>query len=488
MRLKRFFIVFVTMLPALPSLAQDCNPASLATAGPCTIQEIVTHFHNQVLRDSDVDIAEIEKASDEAVATTIDKAEEEVKDANRATTPPESFAARLHNSYEDFLNPLAFAINKIEESDDGQALTVRFNPWRSPGLEAGLTATIARPTLFSEVQKNIAEEKRAEVTKKVEDALGDFEDITLAFSYSLFETKECTLANLGHCRGRNPKIYRDLLSDVLANGALKDVFLMATETSADFDTENAKLLPFYDTRLSAAGTRQEEVYNLAKNVGTLGGTDSVTSLKVLNDAGIDNLATLIDNQPQLAGTLTYHHREDFTGPPEMSATLEYQRGLHNLNSLKGDQPTFSSLLATDLKKFSMARAGKVVLALSYKRVEPYGLATLGDFATDVPFTAVDIKATNEFKLKAQYGWETAMKLTGERTRLDFSADFARRNEGGKRTLNRFVTTATFTLPYGNNMSVPISLKYANRPEDLQQERKRLSVHFGLSYRLPSEMN
>jgi hypothetical protein len=478
------------MLLAPPAFAQNCDPTSLTTAGPCTIQQIVTHFHNQVLRNSDADVAEVAEANDEAVATTMDKAEEEVKDANRATTPPESFAARLHNSYEDFLNPLAFAINKIEESDDGQALTVRFNPFRSPGFEAGLTATIARPTLFSEVQKNIGETKRDEMTKKIEDTLGDFEDVTLAFSYSLVETKECKLEKLGRCWGRNPKIYTGLLSDVLANGALKDVLRAATETSDEFTTENAKLLPFFDTQLSAVGARQEEVYNLAKKVGTLSGTDSVTSLKVLSDAGIDNLATLIDNQPQLAGTLTYHHREDFTGPPELSATLEYQWGLHNLNSLKGDQTTsFSNRLATDLKKFSTARAGKVVLSLSYKRVDPYLIETLGEFAAaDIPFTAIDIKGNDEFKLKAQYGWEMAMKLTGERPRLDFSTDFARRNEGGKRTVNRFVSTATFTMPYGNNMSIPISLKYANRPEDLQQEQKRLSVHFGLSYRLPSEMN
>jgi hypothetical protein len=48
----------------------------------------------------------------------------EVVNANRATTPPDAFARRLHNSYEDFLNLLSFAISDVEESEDGQALVV----------------------------------------------------------------------------------------------------------------------------------------------------------------------------------------------------------------------------------------------------------------------------------------------------------------------------------------------------------------------------
>ena len=69
---------------------------------------------------------------------------------NAATTAPDGFATRIHSSFQDYLNLLAFAINKVDESKDGQSLIIRLNALRSgPSLLAG-TLTLSKPGSISQ--------------------------------------------------------------------------------------------------------------------------------------------------------------------------------------------------------------------------------------------------------------------------------------------------------------------------------------------------
>jgi hypothetical protein len=44
---------------------------------------------------------------------------------------------------------------------------------------------------------------------------------------------------------------------------------------------------------------------------------------------------------------------------------------------------------------------------------------------------------------------------------------------------------TYTQKMSDNVSVPISLVYANRASDLTNVDRKLNVHFGISFKMPS---
>ena len=192
--MKRLAVLLIAVF-AMPLLAQtasqpECDVSSLDKALDCEVGALEGVFARS---------ANAEKAMVSKVANS-----------TRATTPPDAFAARIHNSYQDFLVPLSFAINKVEESDDGQALTVRFNPLRQPPWNAGLTATVSKPSIADSVKSAIDEASRDTTVAAIQKQLGDFDDVTVALSFTRV-TEDCKHVT-DRCFGRNPRTYWNLAS------------------------------------------------------------------------------------------------------------------------------------------------------------------------------------------------------------------------------------------------------------------------------------
>jgi hypothetical protein len=232
------------------------------------------------------------------------------------------------------------------------------------------------------------------------------------------------------------------------------------------------------------------VYQAAKAAGEADAADSTAYLKALGKRHIvENLATLIDNQPQFSVTLSRRDLGQFSGPDESAVSLDLQIGRINLNSIKGNcEKEFAVCLASVLdKKEKLASSGsdKFVLTASYRRFDRYHVIDLGDVEVD-GFMPIDLARASEWKGKLQWGRKLGFQIQNERPRLDISGEYSSRTEASKNTLNRIVATATLTVPYSKGLNFPVSLTYANKPEFLSEQRKDLSVHVGLSYRLPWE--
>jgi|SRR4051794_9061562 hypothetical protein len=101
-----------------------------------------------------------------------------------------------------------------------------------------------------------------------------------------------------------------------------------------------------------------------------------------------------------------------------------------------------------------------------------------------PYEEVD--GTQGTAPRLQWGRLLGTQAAGRNARFDFSADGIQARDDAVRTKNRWVASATLTIPAGDNISIPISLNYANRPEFLTGQTKQLGVHLGLTYRLPFE--
>src|SRR5947209_6128027 len=88
--------VLLTAVIALPLFAADppCDVSTLDKALDCRVDGLERAFHDAALTTND------NNAKNAAVS--------KVANSTRATTPPDAFAARIHNSYQDFLVPLSF--------------------------------------------------------------------------------------------------------------------------------------------------------------------------------------------------------------------------------------------------------------------------------------------------------------------------------------------------------------------------------------------
>ena len=509
--LALFAVSTLTAAAQTITATTECDVTSVetATASNCVINQMAGAFQKRALTEAGITKADAE----EAPKTVLENATtNKVANSNRATTVPDAFAARIHNSYQDFLQPLSFAINKVEESKDGQALILRFNPLRQPPFNVGFTATAAKPTVADAVKKNLADANRDATVAKIEKEFGDFDEITLSGSFTR-TTDKCTSLS-DRCFGRNPEIYWDIISaPVLALAGVASS-RTAFNAGADVNRQAIALVPRADgdrrPRLfsDVDPAARQHLYDLARRAGEADLADTRAYLAAFKAAGLENLATLIDNQPEWALTGSFHDRGAFNGPDETSASFDYQVGLIHLTNIRQklrntacvmdpDKATVgetasetainNSCLTAALKdnQISSNLSGKIVVNVSYTKVNRYRLNDLGDIPAD-GFTPVDLKRISEWKAKGQWGRKLGVAVTDQRPRLDVSVEFHRTASGGARTLNRFVSTATLTVPWSTSASFPVSLSYANKSEFISDARKKLSMHFGLSYRLPWE--
>jgi hypothetical protein len=476
---RKFFIVLMTVLIVTTARAQQ-----LACTDPdtqpdrCTIGEAYEFYRNAALKK--LGIAVIQKETNA-----------EVTNSNRMTTPPDAFASRIHNSYQDFLNLFSFAINKVDESTNGQALTVRFNPIRQGSQLFGLTLTAAKPEISDVVKNALPETGRADLLAKLQDKLADPDDLTLAGSYSL-QTKECTASRPSgdRCYGRSASSYRGILSV-----AVEPIFRAAPDPSAPQAFALKRQIALNFPEVIAANPNQDifavkfsnQLRNQVQSLGEIAAQQTLASKTFFSKQHLDVVASMVDNQPQFTWTGSYRTPGRFGGAKQWAFSAELQVGPDNVNALREECPTPTDTCLQNALAKRLAEGvstDKWVVAATYTRNDAFKLADLG-LGAEVPgFTPVNQKSSYELKVKGQGGRKFGAKVGSEAVRGDLSLEGHRVEKDGARTTNRWIATATITLPLGNNVSIPVSVNYANKAEFLVDQDKKFGAHIGLSYRLP----
>lgn len=434
-----------------------------------------------------------------ALATALgNKAAEDIAKAPSATTAPDGFATRIHNSYQDYLNLLSFAINQVDQSTDGQSLIIRFNPFQSGRNRLGITGTFSKPTVYAPIANAIPESVRDSTVALIKDQQSDLEDATISLAYSL-DTERCSLKGGGRCYGRDPRTYRNLLSNLMLALAQPDTSLSVPGLSSieagtwsirkqldglrPGSCEEVMKCPI--ASFANAGLVRE----LASKLGALDGQGTALQQRFYKAQGFATLENLVDNQPQLSVVGSYHTAGKYGGPDEWSLGLDLQVGSYNINRLRRDSGGETSNGVRLLKSYTDANSGmsKLVFSVSYKSIAAFRLTQL-DLGTGplTGFTPLDQKSTSELTAKLQWGTKLEQKVGGRQPRLDVSLDGIRALEGSVRTTNRWVATTTLTIPLGDTINVPVSIAWANKPEFLSQPNQRLGAHLGLTYRLPWE--
>jgi hypothetical protein len=476
---RRPFIPFLAGFASLftlltPVRAQECtssNPSS------CTVQELYEVFWQEAMAS---------KAADVTARAVVG--------ANIPATSPSSFASRVHSSYQEFLNLFDFAINSLEESDDGKELLVRLNPIRSGSHRLGLSLTLNEPSLFEPLVENIPAAVRQETVEQLEDEQSDLSDQTWSLAYSK-ESKSCNLASGDWCWGRSPAIYRDALSrgfEAVAKGSPEEL-----PENMKHKAEIVRLIapdPNVPTDISAIplsqlpSDKRDQVIERIQQWATSHAELTVEEQTYYRQFDFERLASLLDNQPQLSGTVSFHNRDDLGGPSESEVALELQMGTENLNSLARRCPgKLDSCIVDVLRKESQPpRTSKLVLGLSYRRVEDYEVDAVDANGPVAGFVPIDLGRSSQASIRLQWGFRLPSKVIGREPRFDLAVEGWRSYSDEVRNDNRLTATATLAVPLGYDLTLPFSVSYANKPEFLEGEEKSLGVHFGLTYRLPWE--
>lgn len=438
---------------------------------------------------------DVYNAEFEALARNVADSGDKVRDAPAATTAPSSFAGRIHSSYEDFLKPLAFAINSVDESEDGKALVVRFNPLRSGRHRLGLSLTVVEPEVGEEVSEGISDSGREDTIALLAKKLGDFDDLTIAASYTL-QSKRCSLSSetQERCYGRDPSLYSSLLAGLIpspdadsddAIDIAKQVALAVPDPRGDTGV--------FERPLSSDPTERAKQVALLLSLARADRSATRGEVQALAAAGTDLFWPLIDNQPQLAATWSRREADPLVGQSYDSLSLELQFGRVNVNSLfraceAGDfgcvRSRLVALAQEKTERGAKLTDDKFVLTASYLKRRSYSVEELPLVDAPGEFTPIELAESSEFKAKLQWGALVATKVGGWTPRVDFSAESLETRDDGVRTKSRWVATATVTLPIAEGVAIPISLNYANKPEFLSESQETFGAHVGFSYRLP----
>ncbi len=453
-----------------------CNPEE---SEECTLTETFNFY-----RKFPVNVSLVQKTVRDEVVRT-----------NRPTSAPDTFAGQLHNSYQDYLNLLSFAIKDVQESEDGKGLVVRFNPLRERGHLIGITLTASEPQIAESISNAIPESMRSSTIAALSEQLGDVDDLTWSASYS-WSTPRCRAEwqddDDTRCFGRSPKTYRDIVSLLLMNPepiGVDEELEIAEEIQRLFPGPGSKAA----RRLSEL-TQDDRVKVIAaaKRLARIEEQTRERALAFYRSKHLDIVPTLIDNQPQVSGTATYRTRGDLGGPESVSASVELHFGRNNINSLRrscsGRRTNLAACLQNQLTAYAEGGllTDKIVVTASYRRANEYDVPQI--IVRGAPlagFTPVAAPRSTELNVKVQGGRLLGTEMTGEPLRADLSLEGVRVLEGRDRTQNRWIGTVTLSIPLGEDITIPVSLRYANKPEFLADAGRRINAHLGISYRLPS---
>jgi hypothetical protein len=203
----------------------------------------------------------------------------------------------------------------------------------------------------------------------------------------------------------------------------------------------------------------------------------------VRQAGILHLAQLINNQPQLNGSVEYRARNEVVGPQEWKGTARLEMGFANMNGLRREcaGPVRAECLrryvGDDNVRRSLARGDRVWAQAEFTRRNAWDVSLPDDAVSLALGTA------STWAVSGGYGAYFGNQEDGEnRDRLDLQGKYDFTGDDALRQ-DRFVATLFYTRRLSGQSSALLGVSYANRPEFLGDVDRNVSANLGLTYKL-----
>ena len=406
--------------------------------------------------------------------------------AAKAPTGPQTVAGDAETSIRDFLPRLGVALLVPGLEGDDQALAVKFNEgWT--GLGAQLGVQLNRPELFGALLDSIPQPRRDAVRTRLEDDLDDQDDVSFSFALNL-ETRRWGRRFTPHGEEVRslvaafiPGIDAEIADALAALGPRLVTVVMAPGRAAAPECRVAdrseRQLDCYEAKDAselAAGLRA-----LAEPVARRLAANRV----LLAESGLEALATLLGNQPQLNVSASYNYRADAVGPDEGTLSFRWEHGFRNLNWLRGrcggalTATCFQSTMGSPDMRDALARAQRAYLQLDASYVADY------DASFPEELVRIVTDRSLEVKLDVGYGQYFGKLSDGpRRSRIDFGFGGVLTEQGDLRN-DRLIGKLTYTLPVSDQFSAVLGGIWANKPEFVGDVDRKLSANLGVAYKL-----
>ena len=392
-----------------------------------------------------------------------------------ANTGVSSLVSPTQSTAKDFLSILAAALAVPVSGDGSRPLTLEHNrPFHLIGgveQQLKLQVVLAKPELSGELEQRL--DSNTAAINSLKDSLSELDDATVSVTLDPSTVRF----------GRSLTPHRDWYESMLNGLALAE--FLKERNIANADVRIADI-----PTLSVA-----EIETAANAVAASMSTEFA-----------DRFSVLLNNQPQFYGSVLYHTRKDLAGPSEHSARVTYEMGFHDLNKFynvkgcaesDGKDPAdcaqklidFANATTTDKDP-----ADRVAFSLEYRR---YGDLTVA--LPDFPSVGYRSEGGHTFVYSLAYGRNSMMNAGRWDVAVNYEDTVAPKvtdlvPAGSKSVApavvaapprDRFVASATYTYKMTESMAMPFSLVYANHASFLGDVDRKLSAHFGITFKMPT---
>ncbi len=397
------------------------------------------------------------------------------------------------SAIEDFLPLLRGALTTVTDGD-GQALQLDLNVPKEVielGGKFGIRTLFREPALYGPLVDSLGDAGAAAATR-LRESLGSFDDVSIIVAWNREDQRWGR--NFDPYRGDVAKLFTELVGEVESTDEAT-AFAAALEAGEDhLDPARASQAPCNSVNpdtwtlncyTPAGKAAVERALVLA---ATADRVESERLTRVLDRSGFNLLADLINNQPQLNVSLEYRPRRDLVGPTELTGKLRLEFGGENMNDLRAfcsgarqfDASCLRSYTAQPGVRARVRRGARGWLSADVSQREGYDL--------DLPDDGVSISLARDRKLAISGGLGSYVGVDEEGTetgRWDLKVEYDF-HDGDSERQDRLLAGLTYTHRVSASSSAVVGLSWANKPEFLDQDLRRLGAHIGFSYKLVND--
>jgi hypothetical protein len=208
----------------------------------------------------------------------------------------------------------------------------------------------------------------------------------------------------------------------------------------------------------------------------------------LKDANFYQVLDLINNQPQLVGSVEYRARDEVVGPDEFKAVVSYESGGPNIKALRRyskdhcatemDVRCLAAYLDDPEVREELANGSvRYKLSLEYSELQQMDF-TLANTAFN--FLAEPVK---HLTASAAMGFYYGKQLVGrKRARFDATASYEDFSDDPLRQ-DRGVAKLTVTYPISEGFFLSLGAVYATKPEFRGDADEEISARAGFTYKI-----
>ncbi|MGQ0814298.1 MAG: hypothetical protein ACT4O1_07510 [Gemmatimonadota bacterium] len=393
----------------------------------------------------------------------------------------------------DFIPRLASALYTpgLQSIDSlGTAINIPLSAAGPAAIQLGLT--LANPTVYKPLLDSVPESVREATRDRLEENFGELDQPTLTVALNL---ESRTL-------GRRFALHADDLVRVLLDIDALVGAQLAAMNQIDLNEFTVRLAAHvssgiapdapdkcrtgdgFDIELSCFTADARA--NLLVDVAKLSGEDLGATLteQWTKEISFDRAADLVNNQPQVVFNVQHKAYAWEAGPKETRLAARFEKGAANMNGLRKHcrgvvaLTCFRSYMAQDEVHKHLRRNTRWVFSLDAVHQPKYDAHLL-------PQDSARFALPSAWTWEAAAGFGSYLDRPGretQETRFDVIARGTRQKQDGVREPERLTASATITQKLSANITTSIAVLWANKPEFLDDDVKRVGASFGFRYK------